>query len=325
MTGDAPPVVAPAPARPGEVSAPRRGWRRGPLWIAGVCVAAVAVLYVLALGLDAVQRVDEQMRYPQIVGDWRLRDDASDTFARVAATAFAVWGVLVAVVAFAVGRVRRTVPVLGAFGLAAGATWLASEALGRLDPLGGEALRYAIEGDGTRTPAPGGFPSGHAAVAMGLAVATVLAVSPRLRPVGLAVTVPAVAAVCTGIMALGWHYPSDILAGVLLSIAAGALVAASPVWPAEPAGRRGAFAAVAGAAVALVLCAAAGAWGLNSLPDESAGAFADAHPRFIAFCVVVPLVVVSALGALMIALRHRKTGEAPPGDPAGLTPAPRIG
>ncbi|MFN8121237.1 MAG: phosphatase PAP2 family protein [Thermoleophilia bacterium] len=327
MTGDAPPVTAAPPQRgPVAGGAPaRRVWRRGPLWIAAACVAAVVVLYVLALGVDAVQRADEQLRYPQIVGDWRLRDDASDTFARVAATGFAVWGVLVAAVALAVGRVRRAVPVAAAFGLAAGATWALSELLGRLDPLGGEALRYSIEGDGTRLPAPGGFPSGHAAVAAGLAVATILALPPRLRPAGVAVTVPVVAAVCTGIMALGWHYPSDILAGVLLSIVAGAVVAASPLWPPEPRRRRGVVAAIVGADVALTLCAAAGAWGLASLPDESAGTFADAHPRFIAFCVIVPVLAALCLTALSLALRSGNVGEDPSGDPRRLTPGAPIG
>ncbi|MCC6832428.1 MAG: phosphatase PAP2 family protein [Thermoleophilia bacterium] len=305
-------TAGPVPARPAEdpATAGRAAWRPGLLWIAVACLAGAAVLYVLALGVGAAQRMDEDLRYPQIVGDWRLRDDASDTFARVAATGFAAWGVLVAAIALAVGRGRRLVPVLGAFVLAAAGAWLASEVLGRLDPLGGEALRYTIEGDGTRLAAPGGFPSGHAAVTTGLAVATVLALPPRLRPAGVAVVVPVTAAVCTGIMALGWHYPSDILAGILLGIAAGAAVAASPLWPAEPSpGRRGILHAVVGADVALTLSAAAGAWGIAALPDESAGAFADAHPRFIAFCVIVPVVAAAGLSAVVLALRPGTAGE----------------
>jgi len=66
-------------------------------------------------------------------------------------------------------------------------------------------------------------------------------------------------------------------------------------------------------------------WGITSLPDESAGAFADAHPRFIAFCVIVPVVAAAGLSAIALALRPGTAGEGPEEDRPGLTPGAPIG
>lgn len=301
MSGAAPAVAPAVPSGAGDGDTPtRRGrWARGPLLVAAACVAAAAVLYALALGVDAVRGVDEDLRYPQIVGDWRLRDDASDEFARIAVLGFAGWGAVVAVVAVAAGRMRRLAAAGATVALGAAVTWALSEVLGRLDPLGGEVLRYSVDGDGVRSVAPGGFPSGHAAMAMALAAATVVATPPRLRAVAVAVTALPVAAVCTAMMALGWHYPSDILGGVLLSTAAAAVVVAY-----TPLGTgRGArpVPLAAGAAVGLIGCAVAGALALGRLPDESAREFVDLHPRFIAFCAAAAILTAACAVALSAA------------------------
>lgn len=323
---------APVTAGPAVVEVPesRPPHRRDPaprrlVWLAAGCVAATLVVYLLALGVDVFRDLDRDLRYPQIVGDWRLRDDASDEFGRVVALGFAVWGVALAVLALVVGRVRGAVRAGGAVGLGALAAWLASEGLGRLDPVGGEMLRYAIDGDGVRTPSPGAFPSGHAAVAMALAVGTVLALPPRARPIGVALAAPPVAVVCTGIMALGWHYPSDLLGAVLLSTAAGAAVAAVVRGRAEQGPPAPHHRTALGAAVACLACAGAGVWGLRNLPDESAGRFVDAHPGFIAFCVVAAVGVVACLVALSIAFCARDVTQNTGGDRPGLTPGDPIG
>jgi len=308
----------PAPSGPPARTGTAPGRRL--LWFAAACVVVAAVIYALALGFDGPRGVDRDLRYPQIVADWRVRDDASDRFAEVVATAFAVWGVAIAVVAFAVGRLRRTALVGAALGLGALATLVASEVLGRLDPLGGEVLRYRIDADGMRYVATGGFPSGHSAFAMALAVATVLALPPRLRPAGLVLAPLPVSAVCVGMMALGWHYPSDILGGVLLSAAAGAAVAASSAWPRERAVTTRPSMVGSAVAGALALCAAAGAWGLARLPDESAMAFMEAHPRFVGFGVLTAIVVTGCLAVLSGLVGSRNATEEVIRDPRSLTP-----
>src|SRR5207237_6468526 len=79
------------------------------------------------------------------------------------------------------------------------------------------------------------FPSGHATVAMALALAVVV-VSPRVLRAPLAVA-GAVYAAAVGIslVALGWHYPSDVLGGFIVAAAwSAAAVAVLRVWREPP-------------------------------------------------------------------------------------------
>jgi len=98
-------------------------------------------------------------------------------------------------------------------------------------------------------------------------------------------------------MALGWHYPSDVIGAFLLSTAAAAAVlAVAPRIGRAPAAppARSWVALAALVTGASVLAAVMGAVALDRLPDETAGAFADAHPRFIGFCVVAVLLATAA-------------------------------
>ncbi len=93
------------------------------------------------------------------------------------------------------------------------------------------------------------FPSGHATGSMALALALVLAVSPRWRPTVALAGTGFTLAVSYSLLTLGWHYPSDVLGGYLLAsiwalLAVAGLLAAWSRWPA-PAGRRAATAALA--------------------------------------------------------------------------------
>ena len=93
----------------------------------------------------------------------------------------------------------------------------------------------------------GALPSGHATAAMSLALCAVIAAPARVRPV-VAATMGAFAiAVCYSILELGWHYPSDVLGGLLVATA-WTLVGMAALWTVE-AHRRGrvAIPGVAGA------------------------------------------------------------------------------
>jgi hypothetical protein len=61
------------------------------------------------------------------------------------------------------------------------------------------------------------FPSGHATGAMGMALAAVLVAPPRFRR-GVAAAAAAYAfGVCTSLIILRWHFPSDVFGGMLVA------------------------------------------------------------------------------------------------------------
>lgn len=64
---------------------------------------------------------------------------------------------------------------------------------------------------------PASWPSGHATAAMSLALALVLAAPGRWRGAVAALGAIFAVAVSYSFLALGWHYPSDVLGGFLIS------------------------------------------------------------------------------------------------------------
>ncbi len=61
------------------------------------------------------------------------------------------------------------------------------------------------------------FPSGHATSAMSMAVAALLVVPPRLRTATAIAGAALVFGVCFSILVLRWHFPSDVLGGILVA------------------------------------------------------------------------------------------------------------
>lgn len=64
---------------------------------------------------------------------------------------------------------------------------------------------------------PASWPSGHATVAMSLALCAVLVAGPRLRPVAAALGAAYAIGVGYSLVVLGWHLPSDVLGGFLVA------------------------------------------------------------------------------------------------------------
>jgi membrane-associated phospholipid phosphatase len=64
----------------------------------------------------------------------------------------------------------------------------------------------------------GSFPSGHATAAMVLGLALVLASSSRWRPYVAVLGTGFALAVMYSVLSLGWHYPSDVLGGILVAL-----------------------------------------------------------------------------------------------------------
>jgi membrane-associated phospholipid phosphatase len=148
---------------------------------------------------------------------------------------------------------------------------------------------------------PEAFPSGHATAAMSLALATVFVAPQRARIPAAIVGSLIALAVGGAVIALGWHYPSDVIGGYLLATGwalaiAGCVrelnrrVPASDRWSATGVARfsdrlaTGGFALVAAGAVAATALAGAGA----ALAEPSTiSCYAREHTTFLAVAGMV--------------------------------------
>lgn len=117
---------------------------------------------------------------------------------------YALIGFALALVALARGRVRLAalIPVVL---VAAGATTTL------LKPL--LATPRYDEWLGSGQIAAASWPSGHASASMTLGLLAVLAMPPRLRPTAAAAGGAFAICVSYAILALGWHFPSDVIGG----------------------------------------------------------------------------------------------------------------
>lgn len=207
---------------------------------------------------------------------------------------------------------RRPVLALAAFAVLGGAnvtTQVLKPALGALDLVRGEAVKEL----------PGSFPSGHATVAMSIGLTAVL-VAPHALKLVTAIGAAGYAAVIgVALLALGWHYPSDVAAGYLVALAWAAAAGAAVIAldgrrtrrePDRWAWRMNwtlalALAAITGLAFTLLVLAAV-------LANP---AFADAvrlHTIAAFSAVVLGVMSVVVVGALLVALRRAATTAAAP-------------
>jgi membrane-associated phospholipid phosphatase len=84
---------------------------------------------------------------------------------------------------------------------------------------------------------PVAFPSGHATAAASIAIAFAFVVPSRLRPLTAVLGACFVTAVGCSVLLLAWHYPSDVLGGILVAAGWGfAVLAVSRAW--QPPSRR---------------------------------------------------------------------------------------
>jgi membrane-associated phospholipid phosphatase len=197
-----------------------------PLGVAGLCVVALALVWVLAELVPAARLKDAvalhdftRLSGPLVDGPARFLLHLLDPLQ------FILWGVALMAVAVARDRPRIAVAVAAVMGLAP----LTSEVL---KPL----LAHPHVQIGLGYIGPASWPSGHATAALALVLAAVLVAPPRLR--ALVAGIGAVFAVAVGcaLLMLAWHMPSDVLGGYLVAtfwtaIAVAALRAADRRWP----------------------------------------------------------------------------------------------
>jgi membrane-associated phospholipid phosphatase len=165
---------------------------------------------------------------------------------------------------------------------------------------------------GLRQVPDASFPSGHATASMALALCAILVASPRFRPYVAALGAVFAIAVSYAFLTLGWHYPSDVLGGYLVSAAwtcaaVAALRFADARWPAhsvrQAAGRllsrvQLRVLAASAAILALLLAAALAAVAPHRTLD-----FLRVHTIFAVGAGAIALASVAVAGVLAAILR----------------------
>ena len=197
-----------------------------PLGVAGLCLLALALIWVVAQLVPAAH-----LRDAVALRDFTLLsrphvDAAANFLIRLLEPGlFILWGAALVSVALARGRPRGAVAVAAVMGLA---------------PFTAETLKPLLAHPHAQVGAvhigPASWPSGHSTAALALVLCAVLVTPARLRPVVAAVGAVFAVAVGCSLLILAWHMPSDVLGGYVvatlwMALAVAALRLAERRWP----------------------------------------------------------------------------------------------
>jgi membrane-associated phospholipid phosphatase len=158
---------------------------------------------------------------------------------------------------------------------------------------------------------PGSWPSGHGTASMSLALCAVLAAPRRWRPYVAALGAAFAIAVCYSFLTLGWHYPSDAFAGLLVAsiwtLFGIALVSILDARRTTGVERRTPAPAVGRALMPSVL--AAGAFVLIAaiivlLRPEGVAAYIGGHHAFLAGAAALAAAALSLPAGVMLTMRR---------------------
>ncbi|HEY7151815.1 MAG TPA: phosphatase PAP2 family protein [Solirubrobacterales bacterium] len=182
---------------------------RLPLLAAAACVIAFVALLGFAYAVGPTARLDATALHglAALRGPWA--DPVAHLFTRLAdpLPMLVMLGGIFAC-GWALGRRRQAIAAVALVSAANVTTQILKVALAhpRVQPaLGGELL------------GPEAFPSGHATAAMSIALAAVLVAPARWRVGVAAIATAYVIGVCTSLLVLVWHFPSDVLGGLLVA------------------------------------------------------------------------------------------------------------
>ena len=197
-------------ALPPRITRPRRVSHLTVARVAGAAAVLVLVLYALFVGTDAGREVDGWV-VDHHLGGWA--DRVAEHLSRVINPLTVPLAALAIVwVAHRHGRLADGVRAGLLIPASAGLAKVLEAALGSADLLGGESERH-LQGHWF-------YPSGHAAVAMSLALAALLVAPPRSRP---AVALwGAIGVSLFGYLTFAeghYHHPSDVVGGFLVALA----------------------------------------------------------------------------------------------------------
>ncbi len=263
------------------------------LLVAAACAAAAALVYVLATGTTAGAHADAvALSWFTAVQSGPLGGPASDAVKFVDPRAFALLGAALAALGLAFGRLRHAAAALTILGGAALTSQLLKSALAATRPWEAPPDSYV---------ALAAWPSGHATGSLAVAVCLVLVVPDRFRTAAVLVGGGFAGAVACAVLAVGSHYPSDVLGGMLVALAWTALgVAALRATDARAAaaGPLPRWLSRAAAGLAVVAASALAAY-VASRPDAALD-FAKEHTALCAAALplaaaCLALVVTSAM------------------------------
>ncbi|HEU4974232.1 MAG TPA: phosphatase PAP2 family protein [Baekduia sp.] len=216
---------------------------------------------------------------------------------------YALAGLVLALIALARGRWRSALVIPPLFV----ATGLTTEVLKHVLA----SPRYD-EWLGARQIAEASWPSGHSTAAMTVALCAVLAVPPRLRPTAAALGGAFTVAVAFAILALGWHFPSDVLGGFLVAavwvlLALSALAAVQRRWPTRLRAEAPPRPSDALPAMLVALLAAGLAVGLAvTRPREIVG-YASDHTTFVVGALLIAAAAIGLAALLAVGVRGSRS------------------
>lgn len=159
---------------------------------------------------------------------------------------------------------------------------------------------------------PASWPSGHATAAMSLALASVLAAPARLRPLAAALGSAFAIAVSYSFLALGWHYPSDVLGGFLVAgiwaLLSVAVLSAAGAGGSQRSGsqtrRRLSIREAAGPPVAITAGMLVLAGTVALARPHAVVAYARAHEVFLVGAAAIGALGLAMATGVMLALRR---------------------
>ena len=225
------------------------------------CAGLFAAILVLAYGFPAAREADAKalqgflgFQRPSVSAATNALTSVGDP------PVVALLGALLALIAFLRGRPRIAVAVVALIGLTSVSSQLLKAVLAYPRYTGTAFAHIPSEA----------FPSGHSTAVMSLAIAAVMVVPARMRPLAALVGTGVALAVGVALISVAAHFPSDVAGGYLLATFWGLVLAvglgeAGRRWPERTVRSRlaGATEAVAGAGLAAL--AVAGALGLAGL------------------------------------------------------------
>lgn len=205
-----------------NVKAPLAGWF--------VCTAGLIVVALLAYGSGSVQRLDATVLARFVNGSGPRSNSLASVLTLLGDPPALL---LMLALACGIGWVRgRPRSIIAAVAVVAGAnltTQIFKLAL---------AHPHARELLGAEQLAWDGFPSGHVTAVASIAIALAFVVPARLLPAVAALGACLVAAMGWSVLVLNWHYPSDVVGGILVAAGWGFAVLASMRFAASLDSRR---------------------------------------------------------------------------------------
>lgn len=174
------------------------------------CLGGVAILAALAYYVGPIERLDAEILSELTASPGSAASSVASVFERLADwLPQLVLVILASLIALRLGHPRGALVAVALVAGVAVATQILKIALAH-------PRYHAILGD--RQVSSTGFPSGHAAGALSVALAFLFVVPPSWRTRTAAIGAILTFAVSASLLVLGLHYPSDVLAGWLVTV-----------------------------------------------------------------------------------------------------------